>query len=150
MKKLVLALTILLGTHLAMAQTKKPATTKPTAAKPAATANLAASIARGKVVYQKSCIACHQVDGSGVPRLNPPLIKTQYVLGEPNRLIKIILNGLNEDVEIDGEYYSNPMPPQPALNDQEVADVLTYIRNSFTNKAPAITPAQVSTARKTK
>jgi mono/diheme cytochrome c family protein len=105
------------------------------------------SIARGNVLYKQICATCHQADGSGVPRMNPPLIKTQYVLGDPTRLIKVVLLGLNEEVEIEGEYYSNPMPPQAQLKDQEIADVLTFIRNSFGNKAAAITAAQVKKVR---
>jgi mono/diheme cytochrome c family protein len=81
--------------------------------------------------------------------MNPPLIKTKYVLGDKTKLIKILLLGLNEDVEIEGEYYSNPMPSQAALKDEEIADVLTFVRNSFGNKAPAITPGQVKVVRAT-
>lgn len=108
-----------------------------------------ASMARGEILYKQICATCHQTDGSGVPRMNPPLIKTTYVLGDKTKLIKVLLLGLNEDVEIDGEYYSNPMPSQAALKDQEIADVLTFVRNSFGNKAAAITPAQVKAVRAT-
>lgn len=122
-----------------VAQVKKPV--KQT------TVSVTASLARGKILYKEICATCHQADGSGVPRMNPPLIKTTYVLGDKTKLIKVLLLGLNEDVEIDGEYYSNPMPPQAALKDEEIADVLTFVRNSFGNKALAITPAQVKAVR---
>lgn len=102
---------------------------------------------RGKKVYDTYCLTCHQADGAGVPRMNPPLIKTTYVLGDKKRLINIILKGFNESVEINGDYYDNPMPAQPQLNDQQIADVLTYVRNSFGNKASAITVAEVKKAR---
>jgi mono/diheme cytochrome c family protein len=102
---------------------------------------------RGKKVYDTYCLACHQVDGAGVPRMNPPLIKTPYVMGDKKRLISVILKGLNEEVEINGEVYDNPMPPQPQLNDQQIADVLTYVRNSFGNKGAAITVAEVKAER---
>jgi mono/diheme cytochrome c family protein len=108
-----------------------------------------ASLARGQLIYKNICATCHQADGSGVPRMNPPLIKTKYVLGDKTKLIKVLLLGLNEDVEIDGEYYSNPMPSQAALKDEEIADVLTFVRNSFGNKAAAVTPAQVKAVRAT-
>lgn len=111
------------------------------------TAGNTASIARGKVLYQNICLACHQADGSGVPRMNPPLIRTSFVLGDKTKLITIVLNGLNDDVEIEGEYYSNPMPPQAQLKDEEIADVLTFVRNSFGNKASAIKPAEVKAVR---
>jgi mono/diheme cytochrome c family protein len=106
-----------------------------------------ASIDRGKKVYATYCLACHQADGSGVPRMNPPLIRTPYVVGDKKRLINVILKGLNEEVEINGEFYDNPMPPQPQLSDQQVADVLTYVRNSFGNKGTAITAAEVKAVR---
>lgn len=112
--------------------------------------SLQASITRGKAVYTQHCATCHQADGYGVPRLNPPLSQTEYVLGDKKRLINIVLNGLNEEIEIDGEYYSNPMPPLSHLKDQEIADVLTYVRNSFKNKASAVTAAEVKALRATK
>jgi mono/diheme cytochrome c family protein len=102
---------------------------------------------RGKKVYDTYCLTCHQADGAGVPRMNPPLIKTTYVLGDKKRLINIILKGFNESVEINGDYYDNPMPAQPQLNDQQIADVLTYVRNSFSNKASLITVAEVKAER---
>lgn len=104
---------------------------------------------KGNALYKQICASCHQTDGSGVPRLNPPLIKTQYVLGDKKRLIKVLLLGLNEEVEIEGEYYSNPMPSQATLTDQEIADVLTFVRSSFGNKASAITAAEVKAVRAT-
>ena len=110
---------------------------------------LKSSIERGKVVFENTCMACHQADGSGVPNLAPPLIKTSFVLGDKTRLINIVLKGL-KDVEIDGESYDNPMPAFDYLSDTEVADVLTYVRNNFTNKASGVKAEEVSTARKSK
>lgn len=105
------------------------------------------SIIEGKKVFSKYCISCHQADGGGVPDLNPPLIKTPYVLGDKEKLIKIILNGLNENIEIEDQVFTNPMPALNILKDQEIADVLTYVRNSFGNKASAVTPADVKSVR---
>ena len=102
---------------------------------------------RGKKVYDTYCLTCHQADGAGVPRMNPPLVKTTYVTGDKKRLINIILKGFNESVELNGDYYDNPIPPQPQLNDQQIADVLTYVRNSFGNKASVITVAEVKAER---
>jgi mono/diheme cytochrome c family protein len=109
--------------------------------------DFSASFKRGKVVYEKNCLACHQVNGAGVPRMNPPLIKTKHVLGDKIKLINIVIKGFNEEVEINGEFYDNPMPAQVQLNDQQVADVLTYVRNSFGNKATAIKVAEVKAVR---
>lgn len=103
----------------------------------------------GEKVFKKYCISCHMVDGSGVPHLNPPLIQTKYILGDKPTLIKIILNGL-ENVEIEGDTYTNKMPPlKSILKDQQIADVLTYVRNSFGNKASAVSAADVKIVRNT-
>lgn len=109
--------------------------------------SLQQSVLRGKVLYEKHCMVCHQKDGGGVMNLNPPLIKTTYVLGDKTRLIDILLKGLSEPIEIDGDVYANPMPAQNFLTDQQVADVLSYVRNHFGNKASVITPAEVKKAR---
>ena len=106
-----------------------------------------ATMARGKALYETSCLACHQADGSGVPNLNPPIKKTKWVLGDKAELIKIIIKGMDEEIEVDGEYFSNTMPAHPHLKDQEIADILTYVRNSFGNKASAITAAEVKAQR---
>ena len=108
---------------------------------------LALSIANGKVVYTQNCATCHQIDGHGVPHMNPPLIQTTYVLGDKAKLIQIVLNGFSEDVEINDNSYSNTMPAHDFLKDQQIADVLTYIRNNFTNKASAVTVAMVKSIR---
>jgi mono/diheme cytochrome c family protein len=125
------------GSAFALAQTAKH---KPSA-KPAL--SLAATLADGKKVYMQYCVTCHMADGAGVPNMNPPLIKTTYVLGDKTKLIQIVLNGFNEDVEINGQTYSNNMPPHNFLKDQEIADVLTYVRNNFTNKASRVKLAEV-------
>ena len=63
---------------------------------------LTASKTRGKIVFTTYCMPCHQADGNGVPNLNPPLVKTSYVLGDKTKLIGIVLNGLNQEIEING------------------------------------------------
>ncbi|MEO6838422.1 MAG: cytochrome c [Ginsengibacter sp.] len=105
------------------------------------------SIIAGKKVFIKYCISCHQADGGGVPNMNPPLIKTSFVLGDKEKLIPIVLNGL-KNVEINDKTYNNPMPALGSvLKDQQIADVLTYVRNSFGNKASGISAADVKTSR---
>jgi mono/diheme cytochrome c family protein len=101
----------------------------------------------GERVYQLNCLACHQANGSGVPNMAPPLRKTSFVLGDKTKLIDIVLNGFNEDVAIEGEYYSNPMPSFQHLSDDEIAKVLTYIRSNFENKAVSVTAAEVKVQR---
>src|SRR5579859_1737517 len=122
-----------------MSQTGKPAP---------AQGGPAASIARGKQVYLEQCLACHQVDGLGVQGMNPPVVKTKFVLGDKAALIRIVLNGM-QGVDVEGEDYHGVMAPHPDLTDQQIADVLTYVRNSFGNKASAVTVAQVKTVRAT-
>jgi mono/diheme cytochrome c family protein len=117
--------------------------------KPVQTAkNIQASIDKGKEVYLLQCLACHQIDGGGVANLNPPLDGATAVKGNDKaRLIRIVLQGLTERKEIDGEFYANNMAPHPDLSDQQIADVLTYVRNSWSNKASAVTPAEVKAVR---
>ena len=112
-------------------------------------AGLKAAIARGKTVYESTCLACHQPDGSGVPNMNPPLVKTKWVLGDKKALTKIVLKGLQGgEIVIDGDKFHNPMPPmESTLTDQEIADVLTFVRNSFGNKASMVTVAEVKALR---
>lgn len=136
MKKTVFTLVLSLAFIICLfAQAKKPLT--PTQL----------SVVRGKKVFMTTCVTCHQRDGGGVPRLNPPLINTEYVLGDKTRLIQIVLKGLNQPLEIEGDKYTNAMPSFAQLTDQQIADVLTYVRNSFGNKAASVTLAQVKTAR---
>ena len=121
-----------------MSQTKKPAAP--------AQGGMQASMTRGKQVYLQQCLACHQADAGGVEGMNPSLIKAKFVLGDKATLVKIVLNGL-VGVEIDGDSYNGVMAPHADLTDLQIADVLTYIRNNFGNKASAVTPAQVKAIR---
>jgi mono/diheme cytochrome c family protein len=106
------------------------------------------SAQRGQKIYVKTCLTCHQADAGGVPGMTPPLQKSPYVQGPSTKLIGIVMNGLNDGVEIDGESYSNPMPPfSTVLKDQEIADVLTFLRSNFGNKAGPVTVSQVSKIR---
>ncbi len=109
--------------------------------------NIQESIDRGAKVFTAHCLVCHQADGGGVMNMNPPLIKTKYVLGDKTKLIQIVLKGLSGEIEINGDTYHNNMPSQKALTDAEIADVLTYVRNSFGNKASAVSASQVKAVR---
>jgi mono/diheme cytochrome c family protein len=106
---------------------------------------------KGKKIYEAKCLACHQADGGGVPNMNAPLDGASNVVGKDiARLVRIIRYGYNERVALDGFYYSNAMTASPDLKDNEIADLLTYIRNSWSNKAPAVTIAQVQAVKKKK
>ncbi len=120
------------------AQTVHKPVTKPATVSP---------VVNGKKIYLQYCLSCHQADGGGVQNMNPPLIGTQYVLGDKARLIKIVLKGFNDAVEINGQTYTNAMPAFNYLKDKDIADVLSYIRSHFGNKASAVKPAEVSLIR---
>jgi mono/diheme cytochrome c family protein len=145
MKQYIIPCLLLVALVSFQGVTKKPAQTKSAAT---TSGDLKASLDRGKTIYLKRCLVCHQVDGGGVPHLNAPLDGASQVVGKDKaRLIKIVLNGMTDKVELDGEIYSNNMLPQKDLKDQEIADVLTYARNSWTNKAAAVTAAEVKAVR---
>ncbi len=102
----------------------------------------------GKEIYTTYCLTCHQQDGKGVPKLNPPLVKTSFVAGDKKTLIEWVLLGSSEEKQpVEGVYYNNNMPPQNFLKDDELAKVLTYIRTSFGNKYSAVTAAEVKAVR---
>ncbi|WP_295769839.1 cytochrome c [uncultured Mucilaginibacter sp.] len=141
--KYTLLIFLLVGCFSAVkAQSKKPANK----AKPIVAAGLKSSEQRGQAVYAANCLSCHQVDGGGIPGMNAPLIKTSYVLGSSDKLVNILLKGM-QGVEIDGEEYKNIMPAFAHLTNQQIADVLTYVRNNFGNKAPAVTVKEVAAIR---
>ena len=109
----------------------------------------AQNLENGKKIYQTRCLVCHQADGGGVPNMNAPLDGASNVVGDDiARLVKIIKNGFNERVELDGLYYSNSMTPNPDLTPTQISDVLTYIRTSWSNKATKVTTVQVQQAIK--
>lgn len=101
----------------------------------------------GKKVYDSFCLVCHMADGSGVPGMHPPLIQTEWVTGDKNRLIDITLNGMSGKIEVNGETYNSIMPPHSHLTDKQIADVLTYVRQSFGNNASEITVEEVQKVR---
>ena len=101
----------------------------------------------GKKIYETRCLVCHQSDGGGVPNMNPPLDGASNVSGKDiARLVRIIRNGYDERIALDGMYYNNAMTANPDLKEDAIADVLTYIRASWSNKASAVTISQVKAA----
>lgn len=104
----------------------------------------------GREIYMQRCMTCHQADGTGAPNMIPPLVKTSQVLGDKTQLIRIILNGLNGEIKVNGEIYAGEMPPHKNLNDEQIAAVLTYIRNNFGNKATPVTARDVKKVRAAK
>lgn len=102
---------------------------------------------KGKIVYSKTCVACHQATGAGVPGAFPPLAKSDYLNADVNRAIKQVIKGSNGPITVNGKKYTTPMPPQ-ALSDQQVADVLTYVYANWGNSKKVVTVAMVKAQRK--
>ena len=101
----------------------------------------------GEALYTRYCLACHQADGNGVPGMHPTLVKTDWVLGDKERLIGIVLNGMKGSVTINGEEFNSIMAPMSFINDQDIADILTYVRSNFGNDASEVTPEEVAKVR---
>jgi mono/diheme cytochrome c family protein len=104
----------------------------------------------GEGLYIKYCLSCHQKDGSGVPNMYPPIHKSDWVNGDKNKLIKVLLNGLEGDIEVNGDPYNQVMPKQNYLTDLQIARVLTYIRQNFGNNAGVVKPGDVTDLREQK
>ena len=113
---------------------------------------LEGQIAEGQKVYMSVCFACHQPTGMGLPGMFPPLGGSDWVNApKPDRIIRFVLQGITGPLSLNGAPFNTPapiMPPQGAvLNDSQIAWALTYVRNSFGNKASAVTPEQVKAIR---
>ena len=107
------------------------------------------SINRGKEVYELNCQNCHMEDGMGLPDVNPPLAKSDYLKKPTKTLIEIVLKGQSDEITVNGKKYNAIMPAQDYLSDEQIADVYNFIRNSWGNKITGtITPAMVTGLRK--
>ena len=106
------------------------------------------AMAAGAAVYAQVCSACHQPDGRGLSGAFPPLAESDWVEGNEERLVLLTLHGLMGPILVNGERWDGVMPGQGStLDDTQVADVLTYIRNSWGNNAPAVEAATVRDLR---
>lgn len=106
-------------------------------------------MALGKRSYNQNCVACHQTTGLGLPGVYPPLVDSDWVKDNPERLIKILLAGLSGPVIVNGNEYNNAMTPFRQLRDQQLAAMLTYIRTSpdFANNSYAVSEELVASVR---
>ncbi len=109
--------------------------------------DLKSSITRGKEVYETQCVTCHMDHGQGIESVYPPLAKSDYLMADKKRSIVQVLYGVSGEIKVNGVTYDGAMSGFD-LNDQEVSDVLNYVRNSFGNKGPAVTPNEVKGSRK--
>ncbi|CAM2975130.1 nitrite reductase (NO-forming) [Flavobacterium frigoris] len=103
--------------------------------------------AKGKVVYDKVCVACHQVTALGIPGAFPPLAKSDYLNKDTNRAIKGVVKGLTGAITVNGKKFNSAMPAQ-ALSDQQIADVFTYVYANWGNNKTVVTTAMVKAQRK--
>ena len=103
----------------------------------------------GADIYASRCQTCHQSNGQGVPGVFPPVDGAAWVTGDKGRLIRIILNGMTGEVKVKGTTYSGSMPPWGTfLDDEQVAQVATYVRQNWSNDASEVTAEEVAAVRK--
>jgi len=100
----------------------------------------------GKAVYQKYCLTCHQSDGSGVPGMFPPLSPNEWI-ADKDKMIELMLNGQSGEITVNGEVYNSLMPAHDFLSDEQIADVISYVRMSFGNDLEAVSQEEVAAAR---
>jgi nitrite reductase (NO-forming) len=111
--------------------------------------SLAERMDAGKTLFSGTCSVCHQNNGLGLPGAFPPLAGSDYLMADKRRAVEVVLNGLTGPVTVNGTTYNSVMPPMSQLNDDEVAHILTYVRNSWGNKGDVVTPAEVAKIRAT-
>ncbi|MDP2341852.1 MAG: copper-containing nitrite reductase [Deltaproteobacteria bacterium] len=104
-------------------------------------------VAAGKVLFAGTCSACHQGEGQGLASVFPPLAKSDYLNADQSRAIDVVLNGLSGKLTVNGAAYDSVMPPMSQLNDDEVANILTFVLNSWDNKGGQVTSAKVKERR---
>lgn len=105
----------------------------------------------GKRLFTANCVACHQATGQGLAGQFPPLVGSEWVLGQDwhgdNHLVRILLHGLQGPIQVKGATYNGAMPAWKQLTDDQIASILTYIRNEWGNSAPPISAEQVAKIR---
>lgn len=104
-------------------------------------------IIAGGRLYKTYCMGCHQAEGQGMPGTFPPLAKSDYLMTDKSRAIAAVLNGLTGPVEVNGQRYNGVMPPMGHLKDDEIADILSYVRQSWGNGEDAVSTAEVAAER---
>lgn len=131
--KLLITLSLTLASFLAFSQKQK--------------FDLQASIDRGKDIYIAQCMSCHMDEGQGIEDVYPPLAKADYLMADKKRSIDNIIHGMSGEIVVNGKTYNLEMTAFD-LTDEEVSDVLNYIRNSWGNKGKPVTPEEVRVRRK--
>jgi nitrite reductase (NO-forming) len=90
---------------------------------------------------------CHQLDGTGLPQVFPPLAQSDYLMADKTRSIGVVLRGLSGPITVNGQPFNGVMPPQVVLSNEQIADVLTFIRNSWGNAGEAVSVDEVRVFR---
>ena len=106
------------------------------------------SMKRGQAVYSRTCIACHQPTGMGLPPVFPPLAGSEWIAKDASIAVRNIVNGMQGPVTVKGVTYNSMMPPVAGLSDKDIADVVTYVNNSFGNTGAIVTEAEVTAIKK--
>jgi len=101
----------------------------------------------GKGVYEATCLACHQPHGMGQEGLAPPLVGTDWIAGSPERLIRIVLQGVRGPIKVKDQTYEMDMPALGVLDDEQIASALTYVRREWGHAFSAVTPDLVKKVR---
>jgi glucose/arabinose dehydrogenase/mono/diheme cytochrome c family protein len=104
------------------------------------------SAERGKQLYVKNCFICHQLDGRGVIGTFPPLAKSDFLLADKDRSIRILCEGLTGEISVNGKKYAGAMPPV-AVDDSGIADLLTYVRSAWGNTGDPVNSDEVKSIR---
>jgi nitrite reductase (NO-forming) len=104
----------------------------------------------GQVLFAGTCSTCHQATGAGLPGVFPPLARSDWLAANPRRAIDVVLHGLTGPVKVNGQDYNSVMPPMNQLNDDEVANILTYVMGSWGNPGGKVTKTEVAERRAAK
>ncbi len=109
--------------------------------------NLQKNLSQSEQLYNTFCGSCHQMNGKGALGYFPPLVASETRLGDKNRFIDIVLNGMNGVIEVKGESYNGVMPSFNFLGDEELSQILTYIRQHFGNNASQVSKGDIQSIR---
>jgi len=110
------------------------------------TLSLDEQVRAGQALFAGTCSVCHQADGKGLPGVFPPLAQSDF-LADLNRVMGVVLHGLNGAVTVNGQQYNSVMPPMTQLTDDEIANILTYVLNSFGNPGGRVSKDDVKKQR---
>jgi nitrite reductase (NO-forming) len=133
--------------YLADKATVNGAVERATAAAVSGTLTLEAQTKAGQTLFAGTCSVCHQTSGEGLPGVFPPLAKSDFFGGDIKKAVAVVLNGLTGPIKVNGKDYNSVMPPMSQLNDDEIANILTYVANSWGNPGGRVSAAEVTKVR---